>query len=263
VETIVPFNYSTLPQELRLQALGLPLPDKNPGGRPPGLSLYGAVLAVERVQTLANAAALDFRQDDSIFVRLRRKLRSLQAKQAAPHRIKSIQSEMDAAGRFSSVPVKRPSPGTFGRIERKVAREFGISPRQLRRLRSDKDIKVLVSKPVWEPTELDREGRGLFLIRKTIDALLSRMTPERRAKEERIGVHAGVARTLDHPPDLGTVGCALGNINPAKFGTVRVGSKRLNLLPFRNHELGILRRKFGLPVSCWPEVLSKMKVRKR
>ena len=265
METFVPFDH--LPTETRMMALCLPIPDKNLGGRPRQLSLYEAVAAVERVQTLINAEALlAIREDDSIFVRLRRKLRNLRARQAAPHRIVRVQDEMDAVGRFSSIPVKRPSPGTVGRIERKVAKEIGISPRQLRRYGADKDIRALVSKPIWEPTELEREGRGLFLIRKTIDALLSRMTPERRAKEERIGVLEGVARTLDHPEDVGYVqstwlkhdvgyntSTGIGHrTTPFKRGDQWI-TIRAKLRPPVNYEHRVLKWKYSLEVRFWPK----------
>src|SRR5262245_23006747 len=132
-------------------ALGLPILPKNKGGRP-RTPLERDIRRAQRWAQAINAKveataleALGVVQERK--ARQARKIRKLLANGAPPHLVAAARAELDKMGRFSSAPIKPPSAGLKAQVDREIAKEEGISARQVRRIRSDVLLKPFCAHP--------------------------------------------------------------------------------------------------------------------
>jgi hypothetical protein len=149
------FDYSSLPAELRLQVLGLPLPAR-PVGRPRKLSFKEQVKVGIRLREVYDGFARFGRSTQhpklpSLVKRIRQMLADDEAWRAA-----RLSREADDLGRFHSTPILKPAEN-LPVAYRVVAEEFGIKPRMVRSVHEDKRIVELVGLPAWELKKETRE----------------------------------------------------------------------------------------------------------
>ena len=199
---------NTLAPELRMMALGLPIPPpiKNKGGRPRTPLMRGVRVAQRWYEAInARVEAIALKKLGVVQERKLRqaqKIRRLLAEGASPHKIAAAKVALDRMGRISSAPIEPPSVGLRAKVDREIAKEFRIGARTVRRHRSDKDLQCLCPSPVWKPSEVVREGRWLWVRRRLIDALIALMPEVRQAKRERVEVILGSARVLKVLPSI-------------------------------------------------------------
>jgi hypothetical protein len=147
LETIVPFDH--LPTETRLMALGLPIPDKNPGGR---LSFRERMEIGIRVREVHDSFARFGRSTrhprlDPVLKKVRGLLANNNVGGAA-----RLSKEADALGRYHQIPILKPAV-PLPEIDRIVAQERGITARKVRTVREDNRIAELVGLPLWKPKD--------------------------------------------------------------------------------------------------------------
>jgi hypothetical protein len=181
-------TYVRLPTELRMLALGLDFKPKSKGGRPPTLSFMAWIRIAARRDEIARTLA---RRGPSTRPReiapILKQIGRLHAKNAPPWRIGELSRKADRIGRYHAVPILRPDESE-PEIDRMVAKEFGVTERMVRTISSDKRIRDLLGRPIWEARAWEVEERRRFAARKRAEAL---MTPERYAKRERVWLAGG------------------------------------------------------------------------
>jgi hypothetical protein len=188
------FDYSTLPGELRLEALGLCEPDtdvRNPVGRPRRLPFRERLEIGVRWREMECELARRGRSTEHPNLRplLRQIARARKPGSGEAWKIPHQSAKADALGRFHSVPILPPTE-TMPEIDRLVAKEFTkpgrkITPRMVRSIRADRRIAALVGLPVWEPREWQIEAERDFAARQAAKRL---MTPQRYAKHEPVAL---------------------------------------------------------------------------
>jgi hypothetical protein len=153
------------------QALCLPIPGRNTGGRP-GLSFN----LRRDVRILWNeiASSLARRGQSSRDPGLNPLLRQIKRahKRGNGALAQRLSAQADARGRFHQRPILRPVE-TEAIIDKMVAEEFErqtgkrISERSVRRIRDDDRLTALVGKPIFEPPDwLVRETQQIWLRRR-------------------------------------------------------------------------------------------------
>jgi len=176
------FDHSFLPEELRLYALGLEEPTR-PVGRPRALeSFRDRFMVAAHWANTANSLARPGQTNkrpglDPVLKQIARA-----KKRGLPEwRIMALSREADRIGRFHSTPILAPAE-TKPQIDKIVAKEFGLTERTVRTIRSDKRFIELVPQPLWIPQVWEQEIADRASVRRRARAL---MTPEYFAKVER------------------------------------------------------------------------------
>jgi hypothetical protein len=181
-------TYGRLPTELRMMALGLdPIP-KNKGGRPPTLSFMAWIrIAARRDEIVRRLVRRGQSTRPREIAPILKQIGRLRAKNAPPWRIEELSRKGDRIGRYHSIPILRPDEPE-PEIDRMTAKEFGVTERMVRTIRSDRRIIELLGPPIWEPRAWEVEERRRYVARKRAEVL---MTPERYAKRERVWLASG------------------------------------------------------------------------
>jgi hypothetical protein len=214
------FDYSTLPGEFRLEALGLCEPDtdvRNPVGRPRRLSFRERLEIGVRWREIERELARPGRSTEHPNLKplLRQIARARKPASGQAWKIPHLSAKADALGRFHSVPIQPPTE-TMPEIDRLVAKELTkpgrkITPRMVRSIRTDKRIATLVGLPAWQPREWQIEAKRDFQARRAAKRL---MTPQRYAKQEPVALTGHGLRVLLPPV--------------TEFGATVVPRKRMN-----------------------------------
>jgi hypothetical protein len=175
------FDYSILPAELRLYALGLEPP--NPVGRPRVLSSFRQRLEVAlRWGETANRLAVHGRSTQRPeLAPILKQIGRLRAKGALPWRIAELSRKADKIGRHSQTPILPPDE-TKPAIDKMVANDLGLTERMVRKIRSDKRLIPFMPPPLWVPRDWERADAQRAWVKRRARALL---TPEHLAKVDR------------------------------------------------------------------------------
>src|SRR5262249_29949162 len=141
--------FSRLPVELRLYALGLPLPSR-PGGRPRTLTFQQRLELAVLWRETHDALAVRRHARDPRLAPILKRIGHMRAKSAAQWRIAELSRKADRIGRHSRVEILPPKE-SLPEIDRRVAEKTGLTERMVRKVRGDARIKTLVGLPIWEP----------------------------------------------------------------------------------------------------------------
>jgi len=195
------FDYASLPVEYRAYLLGLPNTAYNSNGnkrdayngngnsnsynkcgRPRALTFLQRVRIGQAWHEALNRHAVTVRNRsrDRAMARLQATFRRLCAEHAAPHKIVAVRAEMDRIGRVGAVLVKPPEIDRPV-IDAAIAELFGVSPRMVRSIRSDKRLLPFMPGAVWLEPDWEREERRGWEARRLARQL---MTAARFAKRE-------------------------------------------------------------------------------
>jgi hypothetical protein len=188
------FDYSTLPGEFRLEALGLCEPDtdvRNPVGRPRRLSFRERLEIGVRWREIERELARPGRSTEHPNLKplLRQIARARKPASGQAWKIPHLSAKADALGRYHSRALLSPLESK-PEIDRMVAKEMGISPRMVRSARSDKRVRELLEKPGKERREWEIEAAQQVELRRQALALV---TPERFAKDDFFLRHGALA----------------------------------------------------------------------
>ena len=236
--------YESLPVDLRIMALGLPLPKLR--GRPRALTFRQRLEVVITFGEILNDHAREIRdrQHERRVAKLQAKWRRLSAENAPPHKLAEVSRLIDIAGRFIRIPIAPPE-ANYPAIDKAVAKKFGITERMVRRCRMDPRLRPFMPHPVWEERDHERKGRLEFAARQLAERL---MTPARLAKRESIGLVNGSIKVLDTIDHLSDMPCGLFSRVPSKLGShsrprsrSSPGPARVIVWAVRSHTTAVFR----------------------
>jgi hypothetical protein len=195
--------YAGFPVDYRLQLLGLPnnlspynsnkRDNYNKRGRPKALSLAEQIRVAQTAGEAINAHAVveRDRKRDRAISKLHAKFHRLCAAQATPHKLAEVTATIDRVGRVTRVIIKPPDT-ELSAIDTGVAKLFGLSPRMVRRCRTDPRMRPFMPHPVWIERDWLRAGRLEFAARQIATRLLP---PEQWSR--RFEICNGTIRAVD------------------------------------------------------------------
>jgi hypothetical protein len=185
-------DYSTLPIETRMMALGLwplraplglPICPPRRAGRPWALSMLQKIkIAIEWAGYMNAHARVEAPRDRGQVKRLQQKLEAGRMNGDAQFLLDRMSAKLDALGRVSRKIVLSPRIA-LPEADKAIAKRFGITERMVRKIRSDKRMQPFMGRPLWEVPDWQRKGAEAHAARATAKRL---MTPERYAKSERV-----------------------------------------------------------------------------
>jgi len=151
--------------------------------------------------------------------------------------IAELSRQADAIGRHERIPVLKPKVSAD--IDRRVAKEFGISVRTVRRYRSDRRLDPFRSVQPWEVRQWERGAAEQAQLRRRAAALL---TPERFAKGD-IYLFGSTLMARGAEPDI---------IPGAPAHRRRVGCEEFRIWLYRpSKELRDIPRVKFIPARKW------------
>jgi hypothetical protein len=195
-------NCDDLPIELRLYALGLYDGPLRGVGRPRRLDYQGRLEIYVAWWGALNAHAVHVhdRKRDRAVAKLQTRFRTLSAAGTPTHETVRITTAIDKIGRVSRVPIE-PPPTCYPELDKAIAEQFSlrpgfarISPRMVRRIRSDRRLEAFKPQPAWLERPWEKPTREAFQARQVAKRL---MTPERYNKGEAIVLEGGRLVVLD------------------------------------------------------------------
>jgi hypothetical protein len=178
--------------ELRMMALGLPITTAthipaNPrrAGRPRALPMLERINVAIAWGTYMNAhARLEAPRERGQVKKLQQKLEAGRMNGVAPFLLNRMSARLDRLGRASRTLLLPPAI-TLPEADRAIAKQFGISERMVRKIRSDRRMQPFMPHPVWQVRDWERRGAESHAARARAKQL---MTPERYAKNERVAL---------------------------------------------------------------------------
>jgi hypothetical protein len=191
-------NYEDLAAELRLQALCLPVPTINRGGRPRQLIFRRRLDIGGLYWKMSGGFARRGRSTRD--PALNPILKQIGRRRAAGNLFAAarLSKQADQLGRFNSVPILPPEslPATDEAVAREYARLTGFrtTVRMVRASRTDKRVRTILGPLPWEvPEWLVKEAEQMQLRAQA----LALVTPERLAKGDLYLRHGALAAKQD------------------------------------------------------------------
>jgi len=116
--------------------------------------------------------------------RLQQRIEVARRNGVAPHLIELWRAQLDGIGRFTREIVLPPGIA-LPKADKAIARQFGISPRTVRRIRQDRRLQAFMPQEAWTVPHWQRQAMALYAARIAAKRL---MTPARFAKNERVAL---------------------------------------------------------------------------
>jgi hypothetical protein len=183
-------DYSALPVETRMMALGLAICLPRRVGRARALSMLQRIeVAIAWGEHLNAAARRVAPRERTQVRRLQQKIAAAHMNGVAPFLLERMSARLDRLGRMTSEIILSPRIA-LPKADKAIAKQFGITERMVRKVRSDPRMQPFMPQPIWKVPDWQGRGAELHAARSAAKRL---MTPERYAKNERVAlVSAGL-----------------------------------------------------------------------